>query len=196
MSEQKNKAAFNQGEFPATYYVQCMHYMAVTGASQWHLAVLVLNKGFHTFVINRDEDEIKALIDAEKAFWENHVLKQIPPLPDGRNASGEVISVMYPRSSKLTEVSLLGTEEKIKEFMNISQEIKTLEQKAEAIKQQIQLEMKEAEIGNALGYQVTWKGQNRTSIDSQRLKIDRPDIYETYTKTTSFRKFEIREVTR
>ena len=26
-----NKAKFNQGEFPDTYYVQCMHYMPVTG---------------------------------------------------------------------------------------------------------------------------------------------------------------------
>ena len=43
-----------------------MHYMAVTGADRWYLAVLVLNKSFHVFTIERDEAEIQALIAAEK----------------------------------------------------------------------------------------------------------------------------------
>ncbi len=65
-----NRTKFSQGEFPPNYYVQCMHYMAVTGAERWYLAVLVLNKAFHVFTIERDEAEIQALIAAEKDFWE------------------------------------------------------------------------------------------------------------------------------
>jgi len=32
------------GEYPAHYYVQCVHYMAITGADRWYLAVLVLGR--------------------------------------------------------------------------------------------------------------------------------------------------------
>ena len=32
-----NRAKFNQGEYPPSYYVQCVHYMAVTGAERWYL---------------------------------------------------------------------------------------------------------------------------------------------------------------
>ena len=55
---------FKGGEFPSNYYVQCMHYLAVTGKSKWYLAVLIGNRDFVWFTIDRDEDEIKALLDA------------------------------------------------------------------------------------------------------------------------------------
>ena len=35
---------FKNGEFPENYYVQCMHYLSVTGCKKWYLAVLVLGK--------------------------------------------------------------------------------------------------------------------------------------------------------
>ena len=63
-----NLKKFKNGEYPAAYYCQCMHYMAVTGADRWYLAVLILNQGFHHFVIERDEEEIAALMQAEQEF--------------------------------------------------------------------------------------------------------------------------------
>ena len=93
-----NRAKFSQGEFPPSYYVQCMHYMAVTGAERWYLAVLVLNKAFHVFTIERDEAEIAALVQAEKHFWEEHVLKQIPPAPDGSESTSDVIKHLFPEA--------------------------------------------------------------------------------------------------
>lgn len=34
------------GEFPESYYAQCVTYLAVTGWKRWYLAALVLNKAF------------------------------------------------------------------------------------------------------------------------------------------------------
>lgn len=53
-----NYAKFRDGEFPANYYVQCMHYMAVTGADRWYLAVLVFGREFIVFELERDEELI------------------------------------------------------------------------------------------------------------------------------------------
>ena len=39
-----NIKRFKGGDFPANYYVQCMHYMAVTGKQTWYLAVLIGNR--------------------------------------------------------------------------------------------------------------------------------------------------------
>lgn len=77
-----NLKKFKNGEFPPTYYVQCVHYMAVTGADRWYLGVLVLNQGFYEFVIERDEDEIATLMEQEAAFWEL-VKAETPPGADG-----------------------------------------------------------------------------------------------------------------
>ena len=68
-TNQLNLKKFKNGEFPDHYYVQCMHYMMVTGCSKWYLAVLVLGREFMWFEIERDEEEIAALDDSEKAEY-------------------------------------------------------------------------------------------------------------------------------
>lgn len=65
-----NLKKFSGGEYPANYYVQCVHYLAVTGKARWYLAVLIGNREFRHFTIERDEGEIAALMAAEDDFWQ------------------------------------------------------------------------------------------------------------------------------
>lgn len=64
-----NLRQFRNVEFPEQYYVQCVHYLAVTGCQRWYLAVLVFGRGFFTFTLERDQAEIDALMAAEEQFW-------------------------------------------------------------------------------------------------------------------------------
>lgn len=189
-----NKADFKRGEFPPNYYVQCMHYMAVTNFDKFYLAVLVLNRGFHVFEIERDEEEIKALIEAEKYFWEEHVLKKIPPVPDGSEKATEVLKKLYPTANDKTQIDLLGLESDASNLIILEKKIKELEKESEAIKQKIQLEMGNNEIGLLSSYQVKWTNQSRRGVDSKLLEANFPDVYEKVLKTTSFRKFQIKEL--
>ena len=190
-----NKYKFSKGEFPPNYYVQCMHYMAVTGAERWYLAVLVLNKSFHVFTIERDEAEIQALIEAEKDFWENHVMKQIPPAPDGSESTSELLKQMFPEAREREEVALYGHEEKIQQYLALDAKVKELEQERDKLKQELQLALADAEIGLAHGYIVEWKNQVRQTLDTQRLKKEQTEIYEKYLKPAqTVRIFKIKEV--
>jgi len=190
-----NRAKFSQGEFPPNYYVQCMHYMAVTGAERWYLAVLVLNKAFHVFTIERDEAEINALIEAEKDFWENHVLKQIPPAPDGSEATSEIIKQLFPEAKEATETALFGYEGKIQQYLELDTKVKELECERDKLKQELQLAMADAEIGRAQGYIVEWKNQVRQTLDTQKLKKEQAEIYQKYLKPAqTVRMFKIKEV--
>jgi putative phage-type endonuclease len=190
-----NRAKFNQGEFPPNYYVQCVHYMAVTGAERWYLAVLVLNNAFHVFTIERDDAEIQALIEAEKDFWENHILKQIPPAPDGSEATTEVIKQLFSEAREREEVALYGHEEKIQQYLELDARVKELTQERDAIKQELQLALADAEIGRAQGYIVEWKNQTRQTLDTQRLKKEQAEIYNKYLKAPqTVRMFKIKEV--
>lgn len=47
--------AYRKDEIPATYYYQCLHYMAVLGLDRVYLAVLVFSHGLYTFVIDRSD---------------------------------------------------------------------------------------------------------------------------------------------
>ncbi len=89
---------FKGGEYPANYYAQMVHYMAVTGKQRWYLAVLIGNREFKWFVLERDEDEIAALMEAEREFM--HLVKtNTPPEADGMEATSEAIAAMYPESN-------------------------------------------------------------------------------------------------
>ena len=190
-----NRTKFAQGEYPPNYYVQCMHYMAVTGADRWYLAVLVLNKAFYVFTIERDEAEIQTLIDAEKDFWENHVLKQIPPAPDGTESTSELIKQLFPEAREREEIALYGHEDKIQQYLELEAQVKELTQKRDALKQELQLAMSDAEIGRAQGYVIEWKNQVRQTLDTKRLKKEQVEIYANYLKPAqTVRVFKVKEV--
>ena len=91
---------FQNGDYPDTYYCQCLHYLAVTGFDRWYLAVLVYGTDLLNFTIERKEHEedIQTLIRAEKAFWEGHVLPRVPPAPDGHTATTSALSTLHPVS--------------------------------------------------------------------------------------------------
>ena len=84
-----NKVDFEGGAVPPTFYWQCMHYLAVTGLDRWYLAVLPLGRWVspYIFEIERDEERIGELTAREEAFWRDHVLAGVPPLPMGRGGT-------------------------------------------------------------------------------------------------------------
>lgn len=187
-----NKSDFENGDVPASYYVQCMHYMALTGKQKWYLAVLVLNRGFYWFEIPRNEEEIRALISAEKDFWENHVLARREPAPDGSEMAAEVLKKLYGRGNDDEVIPLTGYEDKLRRFDEIDTLSKTIEKEQEQIRQEIQAEMKTATVGVCGNRTVYWRNYSRSSFDAKQLKAADPKTYEAYLRTTSFRKFEIK----
>lgn len=189
------KHKFKQGEYPAAYYVQCMHYMAVTGTEKWYLAVLVLGKEFHVFEILRDEAEIQALIEAERAFWEDHVQAKVPPVPDGSKAAGEILKEMFPGDPDQEEIMVLGSEvdQMIERYNELQAQIKELDKEAERIKQTIQLKLGNCQVGTTLNYVVEWKNLVRNALDTKRLQKEQPEVYKKYLRQTEYRLFKIKE---
>lgn len=126
-----NLKKFRHGEYPENYYCQCMHYMAVTGASKWYLAVLILNKGFHIFEIERDEEEIQALIAAERCFW-TLVENETPPVVYGLEATKRAIEAVHHTDESAAPVLLYGEEDALKEWEELKERRKSLDKKIKA----------------------------------------------------------------
>lgn len=188
-----NLKRFKNGEFPDNYYVQCMHYMAVTGADKWYLAVLVLNQGFYWFEIQRDEDEIQSLIEAEKEFWSNYVLSDVAPPVDGYKPTSEAINDVF-RISSDEECQLMGLSS-IESLLELQRTIKALEFEAEKLQQQIKIELGQCQVGYCDKYKITWKEQSRSSISKDLLKEQYPDLdISEVSKTSTFRVFKINKL--
>lgn len=188
-----NKADFESGDVPTQYYVQCQHYMAVTGYKKWYLAVLVLNRGFYWYEIPYNDDDVSVLIEAEREFWENYVVPHKEPAPDGSPKAAEAIRQLYGRGDDDITVGLHGYDKDLARYDEIDALRKKLEREQEAIKQKLQLEMKDATLAYAGNKVITWKNIASTRIDSKRLKAEQPDIYEKFSKKSEYRRFEIKE---
>jgi putative phage-type endonuclease len=181
-----NITQYKGGEFPANYYVQCMHYMMVTGADRWYLAVLVGNREFYTFVIERDEDEIAALRETEQAFYENYLLPSVMPECTGADADGEAVRSLYPVSDPNADaMDLTDMRDCFEAYIAANAQIALCEQIINRAKQDIEARLGNASAGFCGGHKVTWKEQTRSDIDKDALKAMGVDIpYKTKTTRT------------
>lgn len=204
-----NLKTYACGEFPDSYYVQCVTYLTVTGWERWYLAVLILGKGFQIYQITTVEGdavpawcessvyvsqaEMDALKDGAKRFWEDYVLRDQPPPADGSEATGDAIISIY-REDGGGEVQLFGREALLTEYFRLDADVKGIQKEMEAIKQTIQQDMGEASSAICPGFSVTWRSQSRTTFDVKRFAKENPGAdLSKYYKTSSYRVFKIKE---
>lgn len=185
-----NTKSFKNGEYPPNYYCQCMHYMAITGKKKWYLAVLVGNRDFKIFEIQRDEEEIKALMDAEKDFWEL-VKTNVAPTADGMKSTSDTLVALYPQNNT-DSVNLFGYENELTQYMVVSTQIKALEATKEEIGNKIKAFLAEAGKGESDRYRVSWTTSERKTLDTKKLIAEHPEInMDDYYKTSTTRAFRV-----
>ena len=178
---------------PAHYEIQCLHYMAITGATHCYIAALIGNSDFIWHKIERDQETIDYLMQIEKDFWENNIEKDVVPMPDGSDAYSEYLKKKYDKSNgQVIELHLLENGvDKLNRYDEIVTDIKALESEKKLIEQEIQLHMEEFEVAKIGDRKVTWKSSSRNTIDSKKLKAEMPDIAQQYMKTSTSRTFRV-----
>jgi len=174
--------AWDGDNVPDAYYVQCQHYMAVTGAQTWYIAALIGGNHFVWKEIPRNEDDIKALLEAEAEFWRKVETKEMPDV-DGSESCTQALAEKFSGGGPAIELPSEADEslDKIAELEDIK---KSIDEQIEAHKNGLRMMLGDAEAGTtASGRRVTWKTQaGRTTIDSKRLKAEKPEVWEAYSK--------------
>lgn len=186
--------SFEGDDYPMRWHCQCLHYMAVTGAEKCYLAVLVFGKMFRVIEIARKdfEDDITALIELESKFWNDNVLKRIPPEVDGNEATSTALTAIYPKDNG-ESVDLMGYEKTLERLAQIKREMATLSAEEEQCKNEIKAVLGEASTGEYGSYKVSWKYSERNTLDGKALKAAHPEIYEQFVRTSSSRTFTFKE---
>lgn len=187
-----NLSKFKGGEYPSNYYVQIVHYLAVTGKKRWYLAVLIGNREFKWFTIERDEDEIKALMEAEKAFWEQ-VETDTPPIADGSSSTADTLSALYPNSND-TAIGIGAFERELDNYFRLKEQLENIASTIDGIANRIKDHLRECERGEGEKYKVSWKTQTRSTFDSKKFIADHPEMdVSKYFKTSNSRPFRVTE---
>lgn len=183
---------WEDGKIPPHYQIQCYHYMAVLGLDSWYIAALVLGKGFLYRKIEWDEEVIVDLRKIEQDFWENHVKKRIAPPPDGSEAAGVWIGKNYPMAKKESTMLLQGFDERLRRRMELEQLIKKMEKEKAQIDQEVKVYLGDTEAAENEAFRVTWKNVMSSTLDTKRLKEERPEVYQEYSRASQSRRFTIK----
>lgn len=185
-----NVRKFRDVEFPEQYYAQCVHYLAVTGYERWYLSVLVFGQGLFNYILERDQAEIDALMDAEKDFW-NLVQEDTPPSPDGAAPTGEALKTIYAESSDRS-IQLFGRDGMLDEYFRLKEQKRALEDRISEIENAVKNDMRDAESAVCGCYSVTWKSSSRSTFQQKAFQKDHPDMdLAPYYKTSQVRTFRV-----
>jgi putative phage-type endonuclease len=166
---------------PVQYLMQCAHYCAVLDAEACHIAVLIGGSDFRTYKYVRNKRLEENLIEQERVFWEEHVLKEIPPEP---KTAAEVIALH--KSITLSEPAIATSQ--IEKYVEKYEECREMRDKGIAnmqiYKDEICAFMNQSDLlldqwGNKL---CSWKAiKGRSCFDRKRLKEELPEIEKRYT---------------
>jgi len=185
--ECKTANAFKANEWdgdnvPDAYYIQCQHYMAVTGKASWWIAALI---GGNTFVykeIKRNDEVIQAIIDTGAAFWEL-VESNTMPAPDDTKQCENALKKLYQKSNGQSVELHANYGNMIIDYLEIKNQLSELETKKRGIENVMKDFLKDNERATYGEHFVSWKSTNaRETFDAQAFKNDYPELHKQYIK--------------
>lgn len=182
-------------KIPDSYIIQGQHYLAVTGREKIYYAVLIGGQKFKWSVVERDEELIRYIREYESKFWNDHVLKKVPPVLDGSSAAEKFLKERYAVAENLKAIDLdAEANQLIDEYMIAKENYEKAQEAFKAYENRLKLKLEDAEIGYGIKYEVSWKNRTRTDIDKKKFKEDHPDLYQQYCKTSPYRVFGIKQI--
>ena len=117
---QKDK--WKEEEIPEEYYLQVQWQLFITGAKMAYIGFLIGNRVFDIREVPRNDKVIDMTFKRADDFFNNYVLKNVMPAPDGSEASGDVLKELY--SIEAAGKILEPTEEEDKQLRSAATDAK------------------------------------------------------------------------
>ena len=162
---------------------QCHHFMTLMNYDRWHVAALVGGQELRCYKVERDKELSDMIIEADRAFWEEHVLKEIPPEIDGSGSAKTYLDKKYVSHDEEIRVATDAEAD----LMLKLKDARTQLEEARALELLYQNKLRQA-IGENAGLaseygKITWKQQKgRMTFDSRSLQLENKELYEKYLK--------------
>lgn len=168
---------------PDAYYLQCQHYMMATGMEKWYIACLIGGNHFVWKTVERNEEDIQALFNLEKEFWEINVQQGVMPDVDGTDSCTQALRERFP-GGNIEEIELSSDAEQLLKALDAYKESeKQSKEKIAELKNRLALMLGDHEAGRCGDRLITWKTQKgRVTVDGKALKKEMPEIFDKYSK--------------
>lgn len=186
---------------PANYLIQCQWYAGLANLPIWEVAVGFLDdsgrlRQYKEFRVNADKELFEALVERAVEFWEEHVIKGVPPQEETVDATtARWIQERFPKNINPLEIANEEEEQKIVKLIQAKQNL----EKAQALYDNAENELKIA-IGDRDGLQsdalgkVTWKcSKDSSRVDyrgiCEELNVDKEIVSRHTKKVVGSRRF-------
>lgn len=182
--EIKTASEYKRGEWadgvPPYYLTQVVHYLAVTGYRRAYIAALIGGNRLVEHVVERDEEDVSALVERARDFWDNYVLADV--MPQAVAGDSQALAEMY----RDAEPGMLDAPDSAA----LDALVETYRAESKAAKDATQRKTDAAaEIERLIGghrgirsdtYTATWARGASERLDTARLQRERPDVYRAY----------------
>ena len=176
------KAWEKPDELPGYVIAQVTAQMGLSNRKKAWVACLCGGSKYIEKEVPFDAELYKTIEERVKDFWENYVLKNIPPVAVSDDNS--LIVDIYPNSNDAIQ-SCEEMENDIARRQELAMHISELEGQKDEIEARLKMIIADNAGIKTSSYLVTWKNQNRTALDTEKIKAD--GLYEKYSKTSSSR---------
>lgn len=198
--EVKTANAFAAGEWaaggppPNHVVIQVQHQLDVTGLDVGYVAALVGGNQPRWWALERDEELLGMLRRAEERFWTDHILTGVPPAPTGHDADGAALAALYKGDPGREVVLAAEVLDDLEHLAAAKAEIKDLGRYATSLEQKVKAALGDATEGLRPdgSTAVTWRPVTSRRLNADRLRAQRPDLYEEYLAVSTTRRLLVK----
>lgn len=175
-------------EVPDRVIIQAQHQMLCADLEVVHVpALLGRGRGFQLFRITRSEELTQVILEAAHAFWNDHVLKGIPP---AGTPSLETLK-RIPRRQEADPVEIDA--DLFGRYLAARAAAKAAEDEKKQLELELIASLGTAEIGQCALGTFRYPEQSRSALDQKALKAAHPELAEQFTQASSFRRVFVKE---
>ena len=180
-------------EIPYHALIQVHHQMLVTGIHAAWVACLIMGQRLVIREVPHDRELHDRINAVEAAFWEK-VQHRTPPEPLGHRADIQALARAYPEATGGTTELPPDVHELVHDYRRQSAGLAALQTIRDATEARLKLALGDASTGTIDGATaVTWPSYTRETWNTRQLERDQPALRAQYARTTTYRRFTVKE---
>lgn len=171
-------------QIPEMHIVQCHAHMMVLNDNiqRCHVPAFLGGRGFMLYMVMRNDALCDLIADKCQRFWCDNVMRVIPPIPG--TISEQYAKIRKREVGKIVQVN----PELITQLLAAQDARKRAKEIEDEMRGRLMAEMNDAEVadGGEVGA-FTFLSQTSTRFDGKQFQSDHPDVYEQYTRSSTYR---------
>jgi putative phage-type endonuclease len=204
--EIKSTSAFKadewaHGEAPLAYHLQWQHAACVLDVTWGALACLVGGQQLVVRHMERDDELVSHLRDAERRFWYDHVRAGVPPAIDGSDSTRRALERLYAEPDPTRFGAELDDDavDAARRYRAAHQRIKIAESDKEQAGNELRASLGDFEVGHEPDVPldskplVEWRAVTQTRLDTKTLRLEQPELAAKYDTTSHQRRLTVRD---